>query len=216
MFKKATFSLGFVAFAAFGFAQSFTVATFDDPSKTSTNPLFAFSGGSNGTGGLSGSWGFAPGAITGLTLRISTPASLAMGLSTTYNDAKFTYDNGTDNSSVQYTNGVMNASQNGRVRFYDSAGAEVFRIRFGGSFYSPLTAGSAWIFSHNVDFQNPAGTSYGFTNQSFSFAFANQAQLGNGSSATSSFTSSAVPEPITLGLLALGAAGVAARRRNRR
>ncbi|MCU0316103.1 MAG: PEP-CTERM sorting domain-containing protein [Fimbriimonadaceae bacterium] len=201
------------AFAGIASAQSITIATFDDPSASSAKPLFSFSGGVSTTGMLTGSWGFAP-TETGLTLRVPGSA-VVTPVASIYNDARFTFDNGTDGVGVGFTAGVQNPGS-GRVRFYDNTGTEVLRIRFSNALYSILGTGAASLTGGTVDFQTPAAVSYGLTNGAFAFSFANQALVGSEARMTSSFTSSAVPEPMTMGLIALGAAGLAARRRKSR
>jgi hypothetical protein len=70
------------------------------------------------------------------------------------------------------------------------------------------------IFSNNgVEFSGPAVASFGtLTNESFSFSFANQAPIEDGFTSSAAFTSSAIPEPATIFVLALGSVFVVVRR----
>ncbi|MCU0316104.1 MAG: PEP-CTERM sorting domain-containing protein [Fimbriimonadaceae bacterium] len=218
-------------------AQTFTVATFDDPSAGATTQYFQFAPTTAGdvfgnTGVLFGQWG-------SMNLTLDVPAFAALGLgSASYSNARFVMtDDANSNTAlatanaISFTGGVQNAAaaNTGWIRFFTGDGNpvgtsnELFRIRFTGARYNVLSVGAAELIftgpASDVSFWTPGNTQIsGLRQESFAFSFANFSTTQNpGNLAmTAAFTSSAVPEPMTMGLIALGAAGLAARRRNRK
>lgn len=184
--------------ATSAFAQSFTVATFSDPTLGSATPIFTFDTTANT---LQGSW-----AGTGLTLN---HPGFSGGGSTT--DVTF------QTSLINLTQiaGQVYSMGRGSVDFFDSSSNLIFTINFsGGLFVNPFSASSAEIAGDTVDFSGP-NVPAGLTNESFSFSLANAVQTANGWQYTSAFTSSAVPEPGTMLALGAGIAALAARRRRK-
>ncbi len=190
--------LGVAAVAA---NASFTVATFADPAKTGTTPLFTWD---TGTNVLSGSW-----ELPGLSLQ--TPGFNTPGV---INDVKF------EMAPVSLTAvipGVLYTMSAGAVNFYTTDKTNpFFTITFdGGTFLNPFNAGASTAALNSVNFSG-ADVPTGLDQEQFSFSFANPVVSGNKITYTGSFTSSAVPEPASMLALGAGLAMVAARRRNRR
>lgn len=170
------------ALAAAGAADTFTVATFSDPSPGASQPLFSLSGSS-----FSGGW-----SDVGLDLR--TPGLAAPDfLDATMEMDTLAYD---PNS---------NSLTGGQIRFFDTLDTLVFSITFSAAkLYVPFGFGAADGFeAENVVFGGTAVTSP-LTAESFAFSFANQRAIDGGLTVTSAFTSSAAPEPASLALLAIG------------
>lgn len=172
-------------------AASFTVATFADPAVDSTTPLFELDGDQ-----LSGSW-------TGLGLTLQTPGLPGID----YTDAMF----------------VMNAitvagddtTSGGTVSFFASNQDPLFTITFDGGLVNGNSGFGATDFvGLNVVISGPA-VPFALFDEAFAFSFANQETTANGFTATSDFTSSAVPEPASMTLIAIGAAFALRRRRSR-
>lgn len=126
---------------------------------------------------------------------------------TTYTDAVFDMDPVTVN--------MDDTLGSGTIRFYEDAGMTslILQIDFdGGELHQPLGFGASFISANNVTFSGPVITTP-LTDEQFSFSFANPTTTANGNSYTASFTSSAVPEPATLALVAVGALCCIRRRR---
>ena len=81
----------------------------------------------------------------------------------------------------------------------------------GGTLTSPSTFGASDFVGQNVVFSGPIIPA-GLSQESFAFSFANPVGTIEDYTVTAAFTSSAVPEPASIALLALGAL-VAIRRR---
>lgn len=176
-----------LAFAGVAAVNADTIATFADPSPNGSQPLFTFSSG-GGTGTLSGSW-----TSTGLTLE--TPGLAAPDFA----NARFIMDpvSATGGPNV-WTLGA------GRIRFQDSGGTDQMFISFsGGTLTSPVGFGGSDFVGLDVAFSGPIVTSP-LTDEAFAFSFANPAGTLEDYTATAAFTSSAVPEPASIALLALG------------
>ncbi len=173
-------------------SQAFTMATFADPALDETTPLFTIAGNS-----ISGGW-----ASTGLLLQ--TPGWGAPD----YADAKFTM------APVPISLIVPGfwSTGAGQVDFTDSSNNLVLRITFQSGTLSQNGVGGSDLFGNNVAFSGP-GVPAGLTQETFNFSFANLASTPNGTTATASFTSSAVPEPATLGAIGIGIAALLRRRR---
>lgn len=180
-------------------AQSFTIATFSDPALNATTPLFSFNSTSMT---LSGGW-----ALPGLTLQ--TPGLIGGG----------SYGNATFNMTT--LNLTATAAPNlystgaGSVQFFDAGFNALMTISFtSGYFTNPLSVGASDFGAtfNNVTFTGPMVPA-GLTNEQFAFSFANPTNIGNNvTTYTSSFTSSAVPEPASMTALALGAVAMLRRR----
>jgi hypothetical protein len=176
-----------LAVAGVSAVNAATIATFADPSPNGTQPLFTFSSG-GGTGTLSGSW-----TSTGLLLE--TPGLPAGD----FPNAKFIMDpvSATGGPSV-WTLGA------GRIRFQDSGGTDQMFISFsGGTLTSPVGFGGSDFVGLDVSFSGPIVTSP-LSGEAFAFSFANPVGTPANYTATAAFTSSAVPEPASIALLALG------------
>ncbi len=190
--------------AAVSSAQSFTVATFADPTTSANQSMFTFQGttsafGNNGT--LSGSY-------TGTGLTLLTPGWAAPDVS----NARFTLGNSTLTGGVTVTNGTAGP---GRIDFTTAAGALVLRVDFATAVYNVLSFGGSDLIGNNVTFSGP-GIPGTWTAETFSFSFANHVDRGNNRlTMTGSFTSSAVPEPATLAALGLGAMALIRRRKSK-
>lgn len=196
---------GLGASIAIASAQSFTVATFADPSGTAANPVFTFTPSSGGqptgtTGTLSGGW-------TAAGLNLQTPGIAAPDFA----NAKFALTN-TQGGGLAINNGVAGA---GQIVFTTSANAAIMTINFQSATYSPFGLGGATLLGNGVTFSGPQVPS-GLTNGSFAFSFANQTVGSNLLTMTASFTSSAAPESGTMAALGLGAVALIRRRRNRK
>jgi len=166
-----------------------TIATFADPALGAGTPLFTVTGGS-----LTGEW-------TGSGLTFLTPGLTAPD----FPNAHFTMASVT--AAADGTTGP------GTIQFTDNANNPIMTISFNsGRLTTPLGFGATEFMSINtVTFSGPIVTMPLIT-ESFSFGFANQAAIANGYTATASFTSSAIPEPMSLLLLALGGTALIRRR----
>lgn len=194
-------TLAFVAFATLAAASqaSFTVATFNDPTSTSSEVMFTFDSNNMTLGG----------AYLGANLDLQHPG----------------FTGGGSTSGVTYTTSLVNLTPiasnvfqmgAGTIQFFDSFSTNIFTISFsGGLFVNPFSASSADISGFNVTFSGPNVPS-GLSDEQFSFSLANAINTSGVWTYTSAFTSSAVPEPATMIALGSGLALLAARRRNRK
>jgi hypothetical protein len=169
-------------------ADADTVATFSDPTTGPETPLFTLSGDE-----LSGDWaGMGPG---GETLDLHVPWTGMM-----YPNASFMM------MPVTVTGFDLGA---GMISFYDEAGDPLFDVEFdSGFFFAPFGFGAADSEGDGVTISGPAIPDV-LTDESFAFSFANQAAVDARSPVvdltwTAAFTSSAIPEPASLIVLALG------------
>ena len=175
-----------------------TIATFDDPAVDSTTPLFTVEFYNRITGG----W---PDSKTGLDLDVIYTGN-------TYYDAFFTM------TPVSYTGGLMGGSTGGgTVKFFadNTSTTPLIQIDFNSATLSPTSFGGVELFGNDVTISGSEIGGATLTNEAFSFSFANQILLPDevGFTATSAFTSSAVPEPATLTLLGFGSLSLILRRR---
>jgi hypothetical protein len=175
---------------------SFTVATFADPSNDSGNPLFTV----NFTAlTLNGGWSDTK---TGLTLQLPFNGH-------TYSNAWFNV------SQVSLTPIVPNTLYStgaGVINFFKDGTTTdpllVLNFSSGNVSLSNFGANDALIATNvTITGSEITGT---LSQEQFAFSFVNTAQLpiNSGFTATTSFTSSAVPEPATIALLCLGALGL--------
>jgi MYXO-CTERM domain-containing protein len=186
---------GAILIVAGASAQSFTVGAHSDPSPSGAAPVFNITDFT-----VSGSW-----LQPGLTLSIQAPGAVA-----TYNNVNFQFgpvsrsgNNLGAGSALYYTNDINNP---------------LFSITWlSGFIVEPFFAGASFFTASGVNFGgsaiaalNPAG----WSNQQFTYSFANPGGIGGPERTyTASMTSSAVPEPATMTVLALAALAAARRRR---
>lgn len=173
----ALVTMGFLA----GSASADTVATFADPTISGAPPLFEMAGNT-----FAGGW-------TGSNLDLIVPFT-----SQTYTDATF-----------EMTNLVWDGANNltgGTLKFYDSSNNMVLQIDFDSAkFYGPFGFGSSALAGSDVAFSGPGiPAPINLEEESFAFSFANPKKTAEGYTWSASFTSSAIPEPGSLLLLAGG------------
>jgi hypothetical protein len=175
---------------------TFTVATYADPSSDSLNPQFKvdFTGMT-----LNGGWSDAK---TGLLLNVPCSGN-------TFTDAWF-----------QMTEvGIINTSGDtggGKINFYADGTSTnpLLVVNFESGYVSRFNFGADPIFvANNVTITGSEITNE-LSEEAFSFSFANLAHLegsqnwNDGFTTTAAFTSSAIPEPVTMALLACGVFGI--------
>lgn len=171
-------------------AESITIASFADPSVNGTTPVFVFNGTTNQ---LNGGWIF-----PGLTLET---------IGGTFNNATFSMS-----AAPGAGFGDVGA---GSITFRDSGNNPLLNIGFDSAQMNFIGFGATeFLATNNVTFSGPI-LPFPIESESFSFAFANQQPFGDGFTATAAFTSSAVPEPASLALLAVGGCCLLRRRRRR-
>lgn len=169
-------------------ASAETIATFADPSPSGASPVFRFVSGPPNTGSLSGSW-------TTNGLNLLTPGLAAPDFA----DARFVMNPVAASGGPQ----VWTLAA-GQIDFTDSSGAALFTINFAsGTLTSPVGAGASDFAGNGVTFSGPIIPA-GLTDEAFAFSFANPQGTLDNYTVTSAFTSSAVPEPASLILLAVG------------
>jgi hypothetical protein len=202
----AILSIGFVSTDAKAIPPpSFTVATFADPSQNSNNPLFTVDFTSLT---LDGNW---PDTKTGLTLQIPYNG---------HNFANAWFDvNGVITLSP-IISGTFYGTGPGEINFYkDNTSANpLVVIDFDSGFVSPYGFGANEVLFTAANVRITGSEITGMLSQEqFSFSFANTVSLPgghNGFTATAAFTSSAVPEPATIALLAVGTFAFLKRKRS--
>jgi hypothetical protein len=190
-FKMLVVMGGMLAFAGQAQAGSFTVASFADPATDSSTPLFELN---NDLDLLSGSW-------TGLGLTLQTPGLGDID----YSDAMF--------SMAPVTVNPDDSTGPGTVTFRASNQDLLFTITFqSGTLNGNTGFGATDFVAQGVEISVAIGP-FTLMDEAFSFSFANQAATANGFTASAGFTSSATPEPASLGLTAIGAVLLMKRRR---
>jgi hypothetical protein len=107
---------------------------------------------------------------------------------------------------VQVYPGLYLASA-GAIQFYDSANNPIWRIDFDSALLNgSLSFGASDFIGQNVTFSGSIIPTP-LTDEAFAFSFANPIATPNGFTVTAAFTSSAVPEPASLALIALSIVG---------
>ena len=179
-------AIGFVAFVV-ATASAGTIATFADPALDGTTPLFSLSGTQ-----FSGGW-------SGTNLNLLTPGWAGPDIP----NAKFAMPPLT---ATPIGPGVWTLPA-GQITFTDAANTPVLLITFGAASLSEnIGFGASNLALQTVVFSVPSQPQLIFSQERFAFSFANDAAIPNGTSWTAAFTSSAnvVPEPASVGLLAVG------------
>ena len=194
-----TIALIVMAMAASVYAGTVTVATFDDPSVGSAENLFTVN---YNAGTLQGGW-----LDTGLTLEVPVAGLIYVDATFVLDPMTLDFPSTSDSKSAYYTNNGRSA-----IRFYDGT-TQVLTIEFDRLWIQDRNSGlnGQDVYGDNVTITG-LGIPVGLTQESFGFTFTNIVDNTSGEvTATASFTSSAVPEPATMALLALG--GLMIRRR---
>lgn len=180
-------------------AQTVTIGTFADPAVTADPPMFTVDFVNNT---IEGSW-------IGLDLLID---------GTSYTNVEFSMPGvpitAYTNPAQKYLGGTTGG---GNIKFYPAGqpASVLFSIAFE---TAHLTTGGFGanepLLADDVEFGGLVVPT-GLTDEVFSFAFANHVLTDEALTTTASFTSSALPEPASLGLLVLGAILFGARPRRR-
>ena len=181
------FAPALLALASTAAVNADTIATFSDPSPGGSQPLFTFSS-NGGTGTLSGSW-------TSDGMLLETPGVPAADI----NNAHMAMD------PVTATGGPLVWTLGpGRIRLQNNANVDQMIISFsGGTLTSPNGFGASDFVGLDVSFSGPIIPA-GLSGEAFAFSFANPVGTPEDYTATAAFTSSAVPEPASIGLLLVG------------
>jgi len=198
------FSVGFISVDT---DASMTIATFADPSEDSSNPLFDVNFTSMK---LNGGW---DDNKTGLILEIPY-SDYTVENNNAFIDVWFNMTEVTITSKFLTPLGTFGQTGFGKIDFYEdnSSTDPLVVISFDSGSVSPYGFGANEMLftASNVTITGSKITDT-LSQEQFSFSFANLAKLSgstdwnDGFTATAAFTSSAVPEPATIGLLSLGA-----------
>lgn len=187
--------LGAMFVVAGASAQSFTVGAHADPSSSGAAPVFTVT-----DSAVSGAW-----LQPGLTLSIQAPGAVA-----SFSNVSFAF------GPVSRVGNVLGAGS--AVYYTTDINNPLFSITWQSGFIvEPFLAGASFFTASDVNFGgsaiaalNPAA----WSSEQFTYSFANPAGIGGPERTyTASMTSSAVPEPATMTVLALAALAAARRRR---
>lgn len=197
-----------VALTAATSQASFTLFTFADPSQTAAKPLFKADLASANKS-LTAGWG---------VLGFEPSQSLSLIRRTDNSAYSVTFDlvGSASNGGLTITgSGPVLTVGGGSLLFRDAANPAsiVAKLDFSGGSLLNLNAAGGGLFTADITGFSGSAMPAGVSPTSFGFAFTNWNGDSNMPSYTSSFTSSAVPEPATLGALAVGLAALARRRR---
>ena len=187
-------------------AETFTVATFSDPSDSSDAWLFEVDWPNSNGGTVKGGWN-AP----GLTLEFG---SFFGG--SEFQNVWFEMTDLTITDTIQFYGKTFGVTGQGVINFYEEGMATnpLLTIAFEQAHVATFALAADEsvendIWAENVKFSGfQIGPS--LFDQRFSFSFSNVVALSNGDAeidgftATAAFTSSAVPEPMTVVLLSIG------------
>jgi hypothetical protein len=215
-------SVGFISVNAKATLDSNTIATFDDPSTGSGDPLFTvdFLGVT-----LNGGW---DDEKTGLTLEIPY-SGYTVANGNAFQDAWFEMDEVEITSTYVILGMMCGDTGGGEINFYadgDSNSTDpLLTIGFEsglvsrGNFGSGDTDEEGTFVAEKVTISGIGITPGSLTDEFFSFAFANleklpgYSSLNDGFTATAAFTSSAIPEPATICILGFGALSLIRRKK---
>jgi len=196
----AFLSVGFISVNTKAVPPSFTVATFADPSPNSNNRLFTVDFNNMK---LNGGWSDSQ---NGLTLQIPYNGHL-------FQNAWFDMNDVTITSKTLTPWGPFGQTGQGEIRFYADTNSisPLVVIDFNGALVSPYGFGANEVLFTAANVAITGSEITGILSQEqFAFSFANLAHLqgstnwNDGFTATAAFTSSAIPEPATIALLAIG------------
>lgn len=205
LFRPFVTALGCLATLTLAQA-SFTVGTFADPVANSSQNFFEFNRLSSNSATLEGAW-------LNDGLHLLTPGIVAPDQF----NVRFEMRDAQESAVLVFTDAQSNGSYlsgPGYIRFFNASNLTVLRIDFDSALLtsSGVTAGFG---AGTQAYMSGSIVEPGWDFEHFSFAFSNFNIINNNNfTMSSSFTSSAVPEPATVAALALGAAALLRRRKS--
>jgi hypothetical protein len=189
---RAVGALALVVFSGAYVSQAGTIATFADPVPFGSNgQLFELANDM-----LTGGW-------QGSGLNLATPITSQVFPNATFTITALTVDG-------------AGLTDDGAIEFHEQAadgGDLILRITFDQArVYAPFGfGGSSLVLNQTVQFSGPI-VIYPLDREMFSFSFANQQDTPAGATWTAAFTSSAIPEPGSLGLFGVALLALLRRR----